>query len=338
VSGKKDIKKLRSRCERAGLRVAPTGREHFAVSLADGSFVTDLPSTPSSPRTLRRKLAELRRAGADPDELIAKRKQQRRARRTARTANHRLDFDRVEEFTPPPIPTLEEVMNNDLVTKLHRAVERDDRFAIGDLSFALISEETARLNRGRSSAEQTVGGLARELGVGPALVSTCRTTSKAWPKDKRRAKVSWAVHRALAAHPERFEVIASKPTWTTSEAIATARSRPNFTPLGRHHAPVVVSQLSAEELAGRRVEVGLPPLTTAGEASAVGPLKLAACHDVDEMVERRSTATAAAGSPVSELERAIDLTLERLTAEIGAAQLLIGKLYVERTALQGVAA
>jgi hypothetical protein len=297
-----------------------------------------LPPTPSSPRTLRRKLAELRRAGADPDELIAKRKQQRRARRTARTANYRLDFDRVEEFTPAPIPTLEEVVNNDLLTKLHRAVERDDRFAIGDLSFALISEETAKLNRGRARADQTAGGPARELGVAPALVSTCRTTSKAWPKDKRRAEPGWAVHRALAAHPERFEVIASKPTWTTREATATARSRPNFMPLGRRRASVVVSHLSAEELAGRRVEAGLPGAGNGRRDPAEGHLRLAACHDPDEMVGRRSAAAAASSDSVSELERVIELTVERLTAEIGAAQLLFGNLYVERAALQGVAA
>lgn len=57
MGGKKDIKELRGRCERAALRVEATGREQFAVSLADASFITDLPSTPSSSRTLKRKLA-----------------------------------------------------------------------------------------------------------------------------------------------------------------------------------------------------------------------------------------------------------------------------------------
>lgn len=229
-------------------------------------------------------------------------------------------------------------MRNDPLTKLRRAVERDERFAIGDLSFAVISEETAKLNRGRTGAEQTVGGLARELGIVPALFNTCRTTSKAWPRDRRRVDLSWAVHRALAAHPERFQLIASRPSWTTSEAIAAARSRPNFVPLGRRRGPVAVSQLSAEELAERRLEAGLPPLKVADPAQA-HTSQLAACHDTaDEVTERPSADAQSTGHAVSELERTIELTLERLATEIGAAQLLIGKLYVERAALRSRAA
>jgi hypothetical protein len=59
----KDVEKLVRRLRRAGWTVERTGKNYRLVFAPYGSFVVRIPSTPSSPRTIHRIRAILRRAG-----------------------------------------------------------------------------------------------------------------------------------------------------------------------------------------------------------------------------------------------------------------------------------
>jgi hypothetical protein len=59
----KDIAHLVKALERAGFRVDRSGKNYYLVRDPDGSFIVRIPSTPSSPRTIRRIRSTLKKHG-----------------------------------------------------------------------------------------------------------------------------------------------------------------------------------------------------------------------------------------------------------------------------------
>ncbi|GGZ44706.1 DUF6192 family protein [Streptomyces poonensis] len=105
----------------------------------------------------------------------------------------------------------------ELVTSSLDRVEMEARcqFAVGD---AALEIEPLRPHGGhlpvaepQLSVEESLALFAARLGVSFHTVRTQRWVAAQWPAEHRQTGVSFEVHRILAAHPDRFELIRNPP-------------------------------------------------------------------------------------------------------------------------------
>jgi hypothetical protein len=75
--------------------------------------------------------------------------------------------------------------------------------------------------------------MAAEKGVSFRALLQYRGVSHDWPPEARRYDLAWSVHDVLRYEDNRFELIWSRPRWTTGEARKYVRSRPR-----KQRAPV----------------------------------------------------------------------------------------------------
>lgn len=131
-------------------------------------------------------------------------------------------------------------------TEWHEYVEKgrtlikqisDAKFALGDT----LNEMLANRRRGHGEVEEILTVYARQIGAKPDTLKVYRYVATAWPEGRRRNGVAWSVHRELAPHPDRFQLIRTQPPdpvteqpteWTKDQALR-ARERDPVTPVTR---------------------------------------------------------------------------------------------------------
>jgi len=59
----------------------------------------------------------------------------------------------------------------------------------------------------KSYSESSLAAYAVEIGVNFATLESYRTIAAAYPQKSRRLDFSWSVHQALAAQPDRLELV-----------------------------------------------------------------------------------------------------------------------------------
>ncbi|MFC7924611.1 DUF6192 family protein [Streptomyces cinereoruber] len=103
------------------------------------------------------------------------------------------------------------------------------QFRLGDLTLKMVE------NRGPGGGAHGVfvvmDRFADEIGINVDTLLGYRKVSSEWPPEERVPGVSWSIHRALAALPDRFEVIRQPPKgrdrWTEDLALSRAGRLPN---------------------------------------------------------------------------------------------------------------
>ncbi|MEU5234900.1 DUF6192 family protein [Streptomyces anulatus] len=102
------------------------------------------------------------------------------------------------------------------------------QFRLGDLSLKMVEHSPHSVGRG---VFLVLDQYADTIGINVNTLLTYRNVSHAWPPDKRVAETSWSVHKALAALPDRFEVILNPPEgkdrWTEDVALSRAGRLPH---------------------------------------------------------------------------------------------------------------
>ncbi|MFD0919082.1 DUF6192 family protein [Saccharopolyspora rosea] len=72
------------------------------------------------------------------------------------------------------------------------------------------------------TVEETLQSYADDIGIPVATIMSYRSVAAAWPKKHRRRRIaSFYVHKIMANHPDRFEIIKHPPSerhWTCDEA------------------------------------------------------------------------------------------------------------------------
>jgi len=107
--------------------------------------------------------------------------------------------------------------------------ESSIHFRLGDLSLKMVE------NRGQGGVGhgvfQILDRFADEIGINVNTLLGYRHVASAWPSDKRVPGVSWSIHHALDALPDRFEVIHHPPEgkdrWTEDSALSRAGRLPH---------------------------------------------------------------------------------------------------------------
>lgn len=101
------------------------------------------------------------------------------------------------------------------------------QFRLGDLSLKMVEHSPHNIGRG---VFLVLDRYADTIGINVHTLLSYRKVSHAWPPDKRVAGTSWSVHKALAALPDRFEVILNPPEgkdrWTEDAALSRAGRLP----------------------------------------------------------------------------------------------------------------
>ena len=77
----------------------------------------------------------------------------------------------------------------------------------------------------RDGSQQQMVVIADALGVGVGAVSSWRQTATAWPVPQRRAEASWSVHRHLALHTDRVDLLARFLADCRTEHVTPGRPR-----------------------------------------------------------------------------------------------------------------
>lgn len=99
------------------------------------------------------------------------------------------------------------------------------KWELGDLALAVATRY----------GEASLSRYAAEIGVDPGTLMSYRTVAAAYPEKSRRPENSWSAHQALAAQPDRADLLASR-NWTLAQAreLAAARRR-DISPAGQPH-------------------------------------------------------------------------------------------------------
>ncbi|MFB6908035.1 DUF6192 family protein [Streptomyces bacillaris] len=102
------------------------------------------------------------------------------------------------------------------------------QFRLGDLSLKMVEHSPHSIGHG---VFQVLDRYADTIGINVHTLLKYRHVAHAWPPDKRVTGTSWAVHQALAALPDRFEVILNPPEgkdrWTEDAALSRAGRLPH---------------------------------------------------------------------------------------------------------------
>jgi hypothetical protein len=128
-----------------------------------------------------------------------------------------LDLETITSFTPTPMPTKEDFMRKLTLEELRDAVAEKNYFAAGDISLGLVPLQP-RGPRKLDHVNAALAEMSTVSGASKQQLAVYRYVASRWQPDQRRADVSWAVHHALAPHPERAQLIKSRPTWTVRAA------------------------------------------------------------------------------------------------------------------------
>lgn len=107
--------------------------------------------------------------------------------------------------------------------------ESSIHFRLGDLTLKMVE------SRGQGGVGhgvfQVLDRFADEIGINVNTLLGYRHVSIAWPPDKRAPGVSWSIHQALDALPDRFDIIHEPPTgkdrWTEDLALSRAGRLPH---------------------------------------------------------------------------------------------------------------
>lgn len=81
----------------------------------------------------------------------------------------------------------------------------DGKFGLGDTVKEMLA------HRHGDSVQMILDVYARQIRANPHTLKAYRYVATAWPEDMRRHDVPWSVHRVLAPHPRRFEIIRTQP-------------------------------------------------------------------------------------------------------------------------------
>ncbi len=231
----KDVDQMHARLERLGLRFVENGDGHYKI-MRGRRRVAGLSKTPSDHRWQQNLLAELKRNGCDIHQLERRPKQRRRISQAPEQ-----DFNTLSPFTPPPLLTKEDMMKQLTLESLRSAVADKDYFAAGDISLGVVPLQP----RGRRQDPATARALAEMCSIGGASAVQLRSyryVASRFAPESRRADVAWHIHHTLAPHPRRFEIIAGRDKWTSSDAAKASREGRRIKP--RHLAgKVMVSNL-----------------------------------------------------------------------------------------------
>lgn len=114
---------------------------------------------------------------------------------------------------------------DDLVQRAKELVKKnsDIRWELGDLSIQAVKclspNTKGKLNP--AIVGKILQRWERDIGWESSheMMLNVRSVTKRWPKKYRNHKCSWYVHAALAAHPNRFEIIKSNPTHTEARRL-----------------------------------------------------------------------------------------------------------------------
>jgi len=116
------------------------------------------------------------------------------------------------------------------VAKGRDLVEQETRvqFALGDVTLDMIKPHP---RDGDHGVYRVLDRYADEIGIPFDTLRTYRHIAMAWPKDERVPHVPYAVHVALDACPDRFEIIHQPPEgkdrWTLDDALRRAGRTPH---------------------------------------------------------------------------------------------------------------
>jgi hypothetical protein len=77
----------------------------------------------------------------------------------------------------------------------------------------------------RDGSQQQLAVIADALGIGVGAVASWRVTSTAWPVAQRRTEASWTVHRYLAAHLNRVDLMTRFLAACRAEHVTPGRPR-----------------------------------------------------------------------------------------------------------------
>lgn len=128
------------------------------------------------------------------------------------------------------------------------------QFAIGDLTLKMIK---AHPHDGDHGVFRVLDRYAEEIGIPFKTLTSYRHMAVAWPEDKRVPSIAYAVHKALDACPDRFEVIhhppAGKDRWTVDDALRHAGRTPHTVENQEERLDRVRSLLREEEHAAAAV-------------------------------------------------------------------------------------
>ncbi|WP_434600180.1 DUF6192 family protein [Streptomyces sp. A5-4] len=107
--------------------------------------------------------------------------------------------------------------------------ESSIHFRLGDLTLKMVeSRPPGGVGHG---VFQVLDRFADEIGINVNTLLGYRHVSHAWPPDKRAPGVSWSIHHALDALPDRFDIIhqppAGKDRWTEDLALSRAGRLPH---------------------------------------------------------------------------------------------------------------
>lgn len=109
------------------------------------------------------------------------------------------------------------------------------QFEVGDLVVEMLDEGGAE-----ASLSELVNAFAHAIGLESETVRSYYTTARAWPPEKRRADVSFTVHKILASHPRRFRLIKRDPAdpatkergWNADQARRATSQMPEYPATG----------------------------------------------------------------------------------------------------------
>ncbi|MGY9066882.1 DUF6192 family protein [Streptomyces sp. CAS3] len=101
-------------------------------------------------------------------------------------------------------------------------------FRLGDLTLKMVEHKGRGINHG---VFLVLDRFADEIGINVNTLLGYRHVATAWPKEKRVPGVSWSIHQALDALPDRFEIIQNPPEgadrWTEDLALSRAGRLPH---------------------------------------------------------------------------------------------------------------
>jgi Family of unknown function (DUF6192) len=136
-------------------------------------------------------------------------------------------------------------------------VEEEARiqFKLGDITLKMVPVTRSETGRG---VFQVLDRYADEIGINVHTLLAYRHVATAWPADKRVAGVSWSIHKALDALPDRFEVILEPPEgkerWTEDTALRRAKRLPQIPLSKEEKLDRVRTLMRSDEYASDAVE------------------------------------------------------------------------------------
>ncbi|MGP3634504.1 DUF6192 family protein [Streptomyces sp. 24-1644] len=136
-------------------------------------------------------------------------------------------------------------------------VEEDTsvQFRLGDLTLKMVKPKGRGVNHG---VFLVLDRFADEIGSNVNTLVDYRHVAIAWPPDERAPGVSWSVHAALDALPDRFEVIRQPPEgrerWTEDLALSRAGRLPHRPLTKEEKLDRVRTLMREDESASKAVE------------------------------------------------------------------------------------